>query len=87
MLQTPSLERFSFYPFSSQEDGLSVPKADIGKREVAETFMVAAVIVVADEVVDLGLEITRLAEAAIKIVPTIERWPRHANLCQLVLDR
>ena len=38
---------------------MAAPEVDIGRREVAETFMVAAVIVVTDEVVDLSFEIAR----------------------------
>ena len=37
---------------------MTATEVDIGGREVAETFMVAAVIVVADELIDLGFKIT-----------------------------
>jgi hypothetical protein len=59
MLQAPSLERLAFGPFSLQQDGRAAPEVDIGRREVAEAFVVAAVIVVADEVIDLGFEVAR----------------------------
>ena len=57
MLQAPSFERLSFDPFSLQQDFLAAPAVDIGRREVAEAFVVAAVIVMADERVDLRFEI------------------------------
>jgi len=59
MLQAPSLERLPFGPFSLQQDGLAAPEVDIGGREVAEAFVIAAVIVVADERIDLRFEIAR----------------------------
>src|SRR5437868_5624874 len=39
-----------------EQDGLAAPEIDMGGREVAQALVVAAVIVVADEGVDLGLE-------------------------------
>ena len=64
--------------------------AAIGRREVAEAFVVAAVIVVADEVVDLGFAVARqivvLQQDAIleRLVPAFdlalgqpEKWATH----------
>ena len=38
---------------------MAAPEVDIGRRKVAEAFVVAAVIVVADELIDLRFEIAR----------------------------
>jgi hypothetical protein len=47
----------SFDPFPFDEDGLAAPEEDVGRGEVAQALMVAAVIVVGDEGIDLGFEI------------------------------
>ena len=55
MLQAALFECLSLDPFSLQQDGRAAPEVDISRREVTENFVVAAVIVVADEVVNLSL--------------------------------
>jgi len=40
-----------------QQDGLAPAKADVGRCQVLQAFVIAAVIVVIDEVRDLGFEI------------------------------
>ncbi len=48
-----------FDPFSFQQDGLTASEVYVGRRQVAQAFMVAPVIVVLDEGVDLIPEIAR----------------------------
>ena len=59
MLQAPVLDGLSFDPFSFQQNGLPSPVIDIGRRQVSQAFVITAVIVVLDEGLDLGLEVTR----------------------------
>jgi len=56
MLQAPFVECLSFDPFSFQQDGLAWSEVDIGGREVAEALVIALVIVVRDEGIDLCFE-------------------------------
>ena len=57
MLQSSELDGFAFGPFTLKEDGLAAFEVDIGRRQVPQALMVAAVIVVLDEATDVGLEI------------------------------
>jgi hypothetical protein len=36
---------------------LAAPEVDVGRCEIAEAFVIPAVIVVADEVIDLGFQV------------------------------
>ena len=45
----------SFYPFSSLDDGFGPAEVDVCGRHIPQTFMVAPVIVMLDERLDLGL--------------------------------
>ena len=56
MLQAPGLQCFLFDPFSFQQDGLASSEVDIGGREVAEALVIALVIIVRDEGIDLRFE-------------------------------
>ena len=58
MLQAPLFECFPFDPFSFQQDGLTTPEVDVSRREVFQAFVVSPVIVMANEGVDLGFEVT-----------------------------
>ena len=58
MLQSSFANGIAFDPFSLQQDGLASPEVDIGGGEVVQALVVAAVIVVLDEAVDVGFEIT-----------------------------
>ena len=49
----------SFDPFSFDENGLAPPEVDVGGRQVADALVISQVIVVGDEGLDLGFEITR----------------------------
>ena len=58
MLQAPVLDGLSFDLFPFQQDGVAAPEIDIGGREVIQALVVAPVVVVLDEGVELGFEIT-----------------------------
>src|ERR1700730_4231370 len=47
----------SFDPFSFDQNGLAPPEVDVGGRQVGDALMIAPVIVVSDERLDLGFEI------------------------------
>jgi hypothetical protein len=51
----------SFDPFPFDQNGLAPPEVDIGWRQIANALMIAQVIVVGDEGLDLGFEIARQA--------------------------
>ena len=57
MLQAPVLDGLSFDPFSCPQDGVTAPEVNIGRREIFQALVVAVVIVVVDEGLDLGLQI------------------------------
>ncbi len=57
MKQAPVFEGLPFDPFSLFQNGLPTPEIDIGRCEVPQAFMVASVIVVIDEGIDLLVEI------------------------------
>ena len=48
----------SFDPFSCLQDGVTASEVDVGRREISEALVVAVVIVVLDEGLDLILQIT-----------------------------
>ena len=47
----------SFDPFPFDENGLASPEVDVGGRQVADALVIAQVIVIGDEGLDLGFEI------------------------------
>ena len=53
MLQASLLDGLSFDPFSLQEDGLAAAEVDVGRREVVDALVIAAVVIVVDERRDL----------------------------------
>lgn len=57
MLQAPMFDGLSLDPLSSFDDGRSPAEVGIGRRYVVEAFVVALVIVVLDERLDLVLKI------------------------------
>ena len=57
MLQSSSFNGLSFDPFALEQDGLAASKVDIGRRQVLKALMVASVIVVIDETIDVRSEI------------------------------
>src|SRR6202044_563355 len=58
VVQASVLDGLSFDPFSFQEDGLAASEVDIGWRQIGDALVVSQMVVVGDEVTDLGLEIT-----------------------------
>jgi hypothetical protein len=58
VLQSSLFDAVAFDPFSFQYDGLASTEVDIGWRQLLQAFVVAAVIAVLDEAVDVSLEVT-----------------------------
>ena len=59
MQQASVFDGLSFDPFAFDEDCLTAPEVDIGGGEIAQALVIALVIVVRDEGLDLGFEVTR----------------------------
>ncbi len=59
MVQAPVLDGLSFDSFSFQQDGLAAPEVDIGRCQIIQALVIALVIVVRDEGLDLGFEVAR----------------------------
>ena len=59
MVQASVLDGLSFDPFSFKQDGLAASEVDVGRGEIGDALVVSQVIVVGDEVADLGFEIAR----------------------------
>lgn len=59
MKQAALFDGFAFDPFPFQRDDVAAPEVDVGRGEIVEALVVAAVVVVIDERRDLLLEITR----------------------------
>ena len=55
--QAPVLNGVSFDPFGFEQDCLATSEADVSRCEIGDTFVVTQMIVVTDEVIDLGFEI------------------------------
>ena len=49
----------SFDPFSFDQNCLAAAEVDVSRRQIADTLVIAPVIVVSDEGLDLGFEIAR----------------------------
>src|SRR5262247_100866 len=59
VVQASAMDGLSFDPFSFQEDGLAAPEVDVGRCQVGDALVVSQMVVVGDEVADLGLELAR----------------------------
>ena len=57
-MQAPRFERLSFDPVSLFQDGFVSAKVDICWGDVVQALVVAQVIVMVDEGLDLGYEVT-----------------------------
>src|ERR1700730_14631297 len=57
VLQAAISDCVSFDPFSFQQDGLGASKVDVSWDEIAQALVIATMVVVIDECVDLGLEV------------------------------
>ena len=66
MLQAAGLDGLSFYPFSLPQNALTASDVDVGRREVVEALVVAPVIIVRHERVDLRLKITSCFRSSIQ---------------------
>ena len=53
MKQAPGFDSLSFYPFSLLQDGLTAPEVDVGRGEVLQALVIAPMVVMLDEGVDL----------------------------------
>ncbi len=59
MLQSSLSDGLAFDPFTLKQNGVAASEVDVGRCEVLQAFMIAAVIVVIDEAIDVGFEIAR----------------------------
>ncbi len=57
MLQAPMFDGLSLDPFALFDDGRCPAEVGVGGRHLAQRFVIALVVVVRDEGLDLGLEI------------------------------
>ena len=55
--QPTVLDGLAFDPFSFQQDGLTAPEVDVGRGEIVDALVIAPVVVVRDERIDLSFEI------------------------------
>src|SRR5271169_1264620 len=70
--QSPLFDGLLLDPFSLQQNGLAASEVDVGRREIAEALVVAAMIVVLDEGCDLGFEVAR-QEVVLKQYAVLQR--------------
>ena len=59
VLQAPTFDGLLFDPFSLLDDGLTPSEVGVGGRHVAQALVVALVIVIFDERLDLAFEVSR----------------------------
>ena len=59
MLQSSLSDGVAFDPFALKQDGLAASEVDIGWCQVLQALMVAPVIVVLDEEIDVGVEVAK----------------------------
>ena len=59
MLQSSLSDGVSFDPFALKQDGLAASEVNVGRCQVLQAFVVAPMIVVIDEVIDVRFEVTR----------------------------
>jgi hypothetical protein len=57
VLQSSLFDGVSFDPFTLKQDGVAASEVDVGGGEVLQAFVVAAVIVVIDEAIDVRFEV------------------------------
>ncbi len=57
MLQAPMLDGLAFDLLPFQQDDVAASEVDVGGREIAQALVIALLIVIRDEGLDLGLEI------------------------------
>ena len=59
VLQAAIVDGVAFDPFPFHEDGLAASEVDVGRSEIADAFVIAQMIVMLHEDIDLGFEIAR----------------------------
>ena len=59
MKQASLSDGFAFDPLPLQRDDVAAPEVDVGRSEIAEALVVAAMVVMIDEGGDLPLEVAR----------------------------
>ena len=59
VLQASTFDGLSFDPFSLLDDGLGPPEVGVGRRHVTQALVVALVVVILDERLDLAFEVSR----------------------------
>src|SRR5215510_3788877 len=74
VLQASGLDGLSFDPFSLKQDGLGSAEVDVGRGEIGDALVVAQVIVVGDEVTDLGLHSTSRMIASLSAAGVPHPW-------------
>ena len=57
MLQATFFDCVAFDPLAFQQDGLTAPEVDVGRGEIVDALVIALVVVVRDECIDLSFEI------------------------------
>jgi hypothetical protein len=57
MLQAAFGDGLAFDPFSLQQDCLAAPEVDVGRGQIVDALVVAAIIVVGHKGLDLGFQI------------------------------
>ena len=58
-MQAPRFECLPFDPFALFQNGFVTPEVDVGRCDVVDALVVALMIVVVDEGLDLGLKMPR----------------------------
>ena len=73
--QRTILDSFACDPFSFQHDGLTASEVDVGRGKIVDNLVIAPVVVVQDERIELGFEVTgqilrlRLGECGTRYAP------------------
>lgn len=57
MKQAPGFDSLSFDPFALLQDGLAAPEVDVGRGDVLQALVIAAMVVMFDKGIDLLPEI------------------------------
>ena len=57
VVRSSQFDGLSFDPFALKQDGLTASEVDVGRRQVPQALMVASMIVVIDEAIDVRFEI------------------------------
>ena len=57
VLQAAICDSLSFDPFAFEEDGLAAPEVDVGRGEIVDALVIALVVVVRDEGLNLAFQV------------------------------